>query len=94
MRISGSRWRTTADTLLPRPRPGPIRHTPQADRRAKAASPASRESCPSLPAGRGWGMASSSLAAATGQTGAGTPTVTSPAPERTAAWAASTGAPV
>ena len=38
-------------------------------------------------------MASLSLAAATGQTGAGTPTVTSPAPERTAPWAARAGAP-
>ena len=38
-------------------------------------------------------MASSSLVAATGQMGAGTPTVTRPAPVRTAAWAAITGAP-
>ena len=38
-------------------------------------------------------MASSSLAAAMGHTWPGTPTDTSPAPLRTAAWAAITGAP-
>ena len=39
-------------------------------------------------------MASSSLAAAMGQRGAGTPRDTSPAPVRTAARAANTGAPL
>ena len=71
-----------------------MRQTSALDSFSRRIPSPSSESMPSFPAGRGWGMASSSLPAAMGQMGAGTPTVTSPAPERTAARAASTGAPV
>ena len=48
-----STCRTTEPTLLLRPRPGPMRQTPQGSSRRRTSSAASRESLPSLEAGSG-----------------------------------------
>ena len=55
--ISPSRWRTTAATPFPRPRPGPIRQTPQPASRVIAASPPPGRAAPPCPqAGVGHGL--------------------------------------
>ena len=57
-------------------------------------SSASRESLPSAVSGKGKGMASSLFTATTGHACSGTARNTRPAPVRTAARLAKTGAPV
>ena len=76
-----------------RPMPQPISTASQPSIRARTASSAASASLPCWD-GRGEGMALSHFTATMGQISSGTPRNTSPLPLRTAAEAASTGAPV
>ena len=91
-RSRSSSRRTRASHPGPRPRPQPTSTASQAPARRRMGSSASGDSLPSRD-GRGNGMTSSHLAAATGHTGSGTPRYTRPDPVRTAARPANTAAP-